>query len=138
MLDTNGKSDRRRSERIKDSIYVFCRSEEKILEQICCVTEDISVTGIKMVSNSLFSPKDLIEIEIYQPYNLKKNVIMSLMAIGEIAWTKEVNIMDKNKLGKGYYIGVKFLEVEDTDVQVIKNYLWLKNKEVETNCSLNN
>jgi len=116
------QQERRKFSRIKDNIFIFCKlkPDYKVIEWI---TKDISEVGLRFESDKFVPPSTLMEMEIYQPLDCLKSRIVSIYALANVVWVKEIKKGSRYKGSNRYIGGVKFTKISKQDRGIIVNYM---------------
>jgi len=116
------RRERRKSHRVKDNIFVFCKlkGDYKVIEGIA---KDIGEMGLGFESDRFVPPSTLMEMEIYQPLNHLKSKIVSIYLLAKVVWVKEIRKGSKYKGSNRYMGGVKFIKISKQDRGIIVNYM---------------
>lgn len=120
--------ERRKSHRVKDNIFVFCKlkGDYKVIESI---TRDIGEMGLGFESDKFVPPSTLMEMEIYQPLNRHKSKIVAIYLLGKVVWVKRIRKRSKYKGSNRYRGGLKFIKISKQDRGIIVNYIKERLKE---------
>lgn len=126
------QQERRKFSRIEDNIFIFCKfkPDYRVIEWI---TKDISEMGLRFESDKFIPPSTFIEMEIYQPLDYLKSRIVSIYALANVVWVKEIKKGDRYKGSNRYIGGVKFTKISKQDRGIIVNYM--KEKFKKRSCS---
>lgn len=114
--------ERRKFPRFKDDIFILCSllPDSKEFE---AVTSNISANGLMFETEEDILPGNKIAIEIYQPINKNKDIIISMSVLARVAWAKEIQ-KDKFEQGENKYrLGIQFEEIEGKSMQLISDYV---------------
>ncbi len=126
------QQERRKFSRIEDNIFIFCKLKPDygVIEWI---TRDISEMGLRFESDKFIPPSTFIEMEIYQPLDYLKSRIVSIYALANVVWVKEIKKGDRYKGSNRYIGGAKFTKISKQDRGIIVNYM--KEKFKKRGCS---
>lgn len=115
--------ERRKFPRLKDDIFVFCRSEPTYSDEFKAITCDISGGGLMFETERDITPGSKLELEIYQPTKCSKSMICSVPVLGKVIWMKRIEKASFEKGENKYNLGVEFIEIEKEDREKIANYI---------------
>jgi c-di-GMP-binding flagellar brake protein YcgR len=129
----NSTEERRRFNRIEDNIFIFCSCKRQ-REQIEAIVRNIGSGGLMFRTDTNLLPEDLLELEIYEPVDINKSLIVAIDAVARVAWTKRIenNIIGSDRLA----VGLEFIEIGKEDRDRIRNYItkqqnrWRKEKRI--------
>lgn len=86
-------------------------------------SQNISRGGVCLISHYPLKDQDVLQLEIGLPGGLKP-----IQVSGRVVWVKEFVIGDEAQ-GKRFDVGVEFMEVNDTTLGIISNYLFTLKQE---------
>lgn len=110
--------------RLNDRIFILCRfRKKKDVDIIKGFTNDISAGGLMFETDRLIPPKDVLNLEIYQPLSQFTREIISIPILAKVKWVTEMNIADKYEGSNKYRMGVEFIKIDDRERKVIAEYV---------------
>ena len=77
------------------------------------ISKDISAGGIRMILNKMLDVGD----ELYLKFRLPPHNFFNLK--GQVKWTKKVELMSEKGEDIIYYVGIRFLDMNDEDIVAI-------------------
>ena len=107
------KREKRKFSRIKDSIFISC-FKDRHKNRIEAMARNLSGGGLMFRTDASLKPREVLEIEIYEPVSAHKKLITSINTMAKIVWVQPVDDAIANERFK---VGVKFsrMKVEDKD-----------------------
>jgi len=81
------------------------------------ITHDVSAGGLRFIAEHPLEAGMRLEISLRLPEGDR-----SIAFLGEVAWTRATTTTDRALTGGSREIGVKFLEIDAKDRQVLKQY----------------
>jgi len=114
--------ERRKFLRTQDNIFIFCRlrPRHRIMEWIA---KDISEMGLRFESEEFVRPLNLIDVELYQPFDYFRSRIVSIYALAKVVWIKEIEGSEKHRGNNKYIGGLKFTRITRRDRNIIADYV---------------
>ena len=115
--------EKRKFPRLKDNIFVFCRSGPTSSDEFKAITCDVSGGGLMFETERDITPGSKLELEIYQPIKCFKNMICSMPVLAKVVWTREIEKENFEEGENRYKIGIEFSEIEEEDRKIIATYV---------------
>ena len=115
--------ERRKFPRLKDNIFVFCRSGSTSSDEFKAITCDISGSGLMFETERDITPESKLELEIYQPIKRSKSMIFSVPVLAKVIWMKRIEKASFEKGENKYKLAIEFIEIEKKDRKKIANYI---------------
>lgn len=115
--------EKRKFSRLKDNIFIFCRSGSTSSGEFKAITCDISGGGLMFETERDITPGSKLELEIYQPIKCSKSMICSVSVLAKVIWMKRIEKVSFEKGENKYKLGVEFTGIEKEDREKIANYI---------------
>jgi len=115
--------EKRKFPRLKDNIFVFCRSGPTFSDEFKAITCDMSGGGLMFETERDITPESKLELEIYQPSVKYKDLIFLLSAQAKVIWVKKKEDASRMIGTNKYQIGMEFVKIEKEDKDRIIEYV---------------
>jgi hypothetical protein len=123
--------ERRQNPRIEDNIFFFFNFSRNStnfshtsLGGVKAFTKNICAGGIMFeMDKNIIKEGDELELEVYQPVNRDKTMILSIPVLAKVIWTKKIEKEHFENGENKYQIGIGFLEIETEHGQKIAEYV---------------
>ncbi len=120
---------RRKSSRLKDKIFIFGKFRLSPTTEFKVFTENISAGGLMFEIERDIPNQSELELEIYQPMDRDKRVILSIPTWARVKWLKKIEKDNFHQGENRYRVGIEFSEIKEEDTKVIATYIQRRKSE---------
>ncbi|MBI5555838.1 MAG: PilZ domain-containing protein [Elusimicrobia bacterium] len=117
------EAEKRKFPRLTDNIFIRGNLNSNPVTEFKAFTENMGVGGLMFETEREIARDNELELEIYQPVNLHKNIIFSISLLAKVVWIKEFNKENFEPGENKYRIGMEFTEIKEEDRKRIIKHL---------------
>lgn len=115
--------EKRRDQRIGKNVFTFYKLKSDNPGQSRAITCNISCNGLMFETERDMLKDEIIDLEIYQPFNRCKSIYLSIPVKSKVVWIEKIH---KNNFYEGeniFKVGMQFIEINEEDREKIVKYV---------------
>lgn len=122
-MEEDKNSEKRRDPRSEENIFTFYKLKSDNLDKFRAITCNISGNGLMFKTERDILKDEIIDLEIYQPFNQCKSIFLSIPVKSKVVWIEKIC---KNYFHEGenkFKVGMQFEEINEEDRKKIVKYV---------------
>ncbi|MDD5773799.1 MAG: PilZ domain-containing protein [bacterium] len=122
-MEENKNFENRRDQRSGKNLFIFYKLKSDTPDKSMAITCNISGNGLMFETERDIFKDEIIDLEIYQPFNQCKSIYLSIPVKSKVAWIEKIC---KNNFHEGenkFKVGMEFIEINKEDRKKIVKYI---------------